>query len=383
MRKWVFGGLVVALMACGDADVAEPDADMNVGDAEFADAARADGAAQDADIPMLGDATFQDADRLDGGSSDAGDPDAGDPDAGDRDAAELDATLMDAAIFDGQPADAAEQDAALSDADLFDSALQDGASLDSPIEDGGSDGGEDAATSSGPGAPFIVSVTLSPERINRLESTDVEVVAFDPDDRDATLNVTIVDHLDETLVYGTATKLPAPRRDAYRLTINWSNVRRGGIRTEARLRAVARDADDDFATSVVRLELASEPATCFGEATDIANDDNNCGGCGIGCHVVRLRGTDQGICVDGECTPTLSECLEIRGISQDNCTEYCASIGLSCATTARGMAVAQAYYEFAPRCEAAEFPISSSGSCGRDFGNGFAIPYVRCVCTQQ
>jgi hypothetical protein len=71
---------------------------------------------------------------------------------------------------------------------------------------------------------------------------------------------------------------------------------------------------------------------CDGVCVDVLANNDHCGECGVVCKVYVLQNPDVGICVEGSCTPTFSEChTQDEGFA--NCNEICAAEGKTCAET--------------------------------------------------
>jgi len=68
---------------------------------------------------------------------------------------------------------------------------------------------------------------------------------------------------------------------------------------------------------------------CDGVCVDVVANNDNCGGCGVVCKVYELPNPDVGICVDGACSPTYSDCVaQADGLV--NCDQICGAQGLTC-----------------------------------------------------
>jgi hypothetical protein len=123
--------------------------------------------------------------------------------------------------------------------------------------------------------------------------------------------------------------------------------------------------------------------------TNTQTDPNNCGTCGHVC-----KNTDEqtrqicpsgGCCANGKCASYLGDCIQ-QSSGFSNCTEYCASIGETCAQagcadtgrTWRGWGST-----FLDRCQSlAQASSGSDLSCDTPFDWTMADRYyVRCCCT--
>ena len=95
-----------------------------------------------------------------------------------------------------------------------------------------------------------------------------------------------------------------------------------------------------------------------------------------------------GECVAGACTPTFYECIDYG--SFDNCVDYCASVGQTCAQGAMGQpelacgGYTYRYYEAANghACvDTPDFSWASYAGCAFDFA-WVEMDQIRCCCTQ-
>ncbi len=113
---------------------------------------------------------------------------------------------------------------------------------------------------------------------------------------------------------------------------------------------------------------------CDGGCVNPLTDDINCGECGHACIV----GGGAGGCVDGSCSPRLSECVDWSNPMP--CNEVCAQLGATCVVDGCPFGSTYVMYDALEDCLAHNRDGFSSSPCTEpDFvGNGA----YRCCCTQ-
>jgi hypothetical protein len=94
---------------------------------------------------------------------------------------------------------------------------------------------------------------------------------------------------------------------------------------------------------------------CDGVCVNLMFNDANCGECGNACQVFSLDGGCQGSggeyggCVDGACTPTLTDCYTWDS-DPLSCDEVCAELGSTCAPQGCGAGFTHVYYNVNASC---------------------------------
>jgi hypothetical protein len=119
---------------------------------------------------------------------------------------------------------------------------------------------------------------------------------------------------------------------------------------------------------------------CDGVCVDVVSNNDHCGGCGVVCKVHELPNPDIGVCIDGACSPTLSECVA-QADGWMNCDQICAAEGTICVE--EGCNGATSYTGSLVSCQA----VSTNGlsdtpqACGTNisWNNG---THGRCCCEQ-
>ncbi|NJK31176.1 MAG: hypothetical protein HC927_01495, partial [Deltaproteobacteria bacterium] len=117
---------------------------------------------------------------------------------------------------------------------------------------------------------------------------------------------------------------------------------------------------------------------CDGQCVDVLSNNDNCGDCGVACKVFTTPSPDVGICEEGACMPTYSQCVA-EDDGYVNCDQICALDGKACVedgcsgyTTIQG--------SLAQCMSASNSTQKSAQACATNIS--WVGSYAACCCTQ-
>jgi hypothetical protein len=113
---------------------------------------------------------------------------------------------------------------------------------------------------------------------------------------------------------------------------------------------------------------------CGEDCVDVMIDNANCGTCGNECTVVL----GEGGCVDGECSPTWSSCVEANPLTP--CTALCQQQGFQGCALCGNLAVT--WFAIPSDCEGGQSVDEEGGVCEAEPDAALST-YYRCCCAQQ